>query len=220
VTLLPFREGTAMSETDHANRVTDGAPNRVTDEPQSPPSDAQGFGRKFLYYRHLIKVPEAVVRSGQVRCPYCRGRVERCLNGYSGLGPSLLRCHRCGEVMLAHRREWAEMSRRDRFGFVCTSLAYAMLSLVTGYFIAFATGSQYRGTTVVALIWLILLSPVAVIAIQAVRVLRSVHRTRRGRATPQTTGFWTLDLGMQWKFLLLQTLASIVLPPICQLAAR
>jgi hypothetical protein len=207
-----------MRETDHGDQVTDGAPNRVTDEPQTPPSGAQGFGRKFLYYRHLIKVPEAVVRGGRVGCPFCRGRVDTCLVGFSRLGPSLLKCHRCGEVMLSHRREWAEMSRRDRFGFVWATLGYAMLSLITGYFMAFVTGS--RGTALLALIWMILFSPVAVFGIQSARVVRSLHRTRSGRAAPQSTGFWTLDLGMQWKFLLLQILASLLLPPICDFAYR
>jgi hypothetical protein len=209
-----------MTDIPDRSDVTGAAPNRVTDESPPPPADAEAFRQRFRYYRHLIKVPEAVVRGGRVACPFCRGRVEICLSGYSGLGPSLLKCHRCGEVMISHRREWAELGWRVRLNYVGISLVYAMVSLMTGLMIGGASWPNSSPSTHIAFRWLLVGSPIAVIAIQTVRVFQSLSRTRWGPGVPRSTGFWTLDLGMQWKFLLLQILASIVLPPICHVIYR
>jgi hypothetical protein len=210
-----------MTDISDHSMVTDGAPNRVTDELPIPPGDAEVLRLKLRYYRHLIKVPQAVARGGRwVACPYCRGRIEICLWGYSGLGPSLLECHRCGEVMLSHRREWAEMTWQDRLGYVWMSLIYAGLSLFTGGLAGYASWGDRRPLPTVARTWLLLLSPVAVFSVQTFRVLRSMYRTRRGRPTPHSTSLCSLDLGLQWKFVFLQILASIVLPTICYLVYR
>src|SRR5260370_11710084 len=94
------------------------------------------------------------------------------------------------------------------------SLMYAGLSVFTGGLIGYASWGDRRPLPSVVLTWLLLLSPIAVFSIQTFRVLRSLNRTRRGQRKPRSTGLWSLDVGMQWKFLLLQLLSSTVLPPL------
>jgi hypothetical protein len=182
-----------------------------------PIPGAQIDQNRFRIYKPLVYLGLTA------NCRCCGNVLDRGLYITGGLGPTLIECPRCHAIAHSHRHEWADMSWWQRAGYVFISVFYGGFAflLVMGF-------SGWHPKTVCATgpippprideivgSYFPFLAVGCVIALQLARILNSVVRTWRPSRIPQKPSLWSLDLGIQWKFLLVMVVAPRLLLSAC-----
>ncbi len=144
------------------------------------------------------------------KCPQCLVPLEYLFGArYVGLGPEVVRCPHCRDVITSHRLEWASLSPDQRVGFVARSVAGGLIAAVCGGMglwglcIAFRPPPSDRTLGAVSMGIFAAAILVLVGLFQVHRVLCSLQRTADPHAPPYVYTFWSLETHLPLKFLLL-----------------
>ena len=145
-----------------------------------------------------------------VKCPGCERALEvRMFGLYSLLGPSTVRCSKCGRDVDTERFEWPEMPPFARWMFLGVSLVHvALFGLIGGNVLDAAWQISQRVPKVETLRlgapsfrYAALGCAVAAALIQAYRVATSIVRARTGRRPHRWTFWFGLQMNVQFKCL-------------------
>lgn len=132
-------------------------------------------------------------------CPNCRHPIGGSIAFLSsGLGPSILRCGKCGHLIESGNVEWPNMGlfRKLRF-FVVTliyagvfGLIYSLIGQEAFRNVAKAITRERPPRSTLAFIGAWVGVGLLVLIVQGIRVLRSKKRVREGTTEPATAGFF------------------------------
>lgn len=147
-------------------------------------------------------------------CPYCGEQICTIIGPHSGLGPSTLKCDVTGQPIQIDRREWSEMGHFRKTWYCLLSAIYAGLIGAWGLLMVFGVRSEMRmGMEAPATrtwIFLVFVGFVSAgLAMQIVRVRRSLHRTATGATLTHRTA--RRGLSMQITALFLMIILGVVI---------
>jgi hypothetical protein len=125
-----------------------------------------------------------------------------------GLGPTLIECPRCHAIAHSHRHEWADMSWSERVAYLLASALYVVVTLAI---VAASLGPLRYGVPGVPAYLFPYLWAGTVIPLQMLRIRNSLARTATFPRIPRRAFLGSLDLGIQWKFLVFVLVAPRLL---------
>lgn len=144
------------------------------------------------------------------RCPKCNTllffriiKIMEVLKGYSGLGPSMIRCAKCGAIVNTGNMEWPHMSVKTKLYLWFLTIVYSLvLGLTLTPVILSLLGSiigleenAFITTPIVIVMTMIIGLPFLIL--QLIRIEASIMRTSNGNNEPHTTSFFNLHTNFQ-----------------------
>lgn len=144
------------------------------------------------------------------RCPNCNRllffRILKFLDfikGYSGLGPSLIRCAKCGTQIDTGNVEWPDMSNKSKIYLCFITIVYSWIlgllsSLVILYLVDIALGLQE--TTIMSNTTMVITSiniGMLFIFLQLIRIIASILRENDKVNALDQTSFFNLHTNFQ-----------------------
>ena len=191
----------------------------ITDRERSPAAEIDDPPQ---FERNPFQILTPLVLGGVIaRCQRCGCVLDLGFRIYGGLGPSLIECPGCKAVTLSHRHEWADMSWSARLRFLALSFYYVLFGSLSGFLLAVLAyewgGFRYQMQLILPLVWALVWAAV-VVGLQGFRLVRSLYRTGQDPRQPCRPSWLNPDFGLQWKFIVLEVSASILLAGWLQLS--
>ena len=123
--------------------------------------------------------------------------------GYSGLGPSVICCSKCGAVINTSNIEWVNMSLKTKFYLWFITIVYSLvlgLLLSVVFLTLFAQLMNLDETSFVSGTKMLIASTSIAsvfIILQSIRIIFSVFRTNRNTNEPYRTSLFNLHTNFQ-----------------------